>query len=75
MTKEECHLWFDTRRRGEAFLYQFLTEHNNFSINGGLNLSFDFKYNLDPKYLLLPIPQAEINTNTMISQADQNPGY
>ena len=71
----ECHLWFDTRRRGEAFLYQFLTEHNNFSINGGLNLSFDFKYNLDPKYLLLPIPQAEINTNTMISQTDQNPGY
>lgn len=71
----ECHLWYDTRRRGETTLFQFLTEHNNFSINGGLNLSFDFKYPLDSKFLLLPLPQIEVNTNTQIGQAGQNPGY
>jgi len=71
----ECHLWYDTRRKGETYLFNFLTEHNNFSVNGGLNLSFDYIYPLDAKFLLLPIPQNEINANTEISQSNQNPGY
>jgi hypothetical protein len=71
----EVHLWFDTRRKGEDYLFNFLTEHNNFSINGGLNLSFDTKYELDSKYMLLPIPAAEINANILINPSDQNPGY
>lgn len=71
----ECHLWYDTRRKGEAYLFNYLKEHNEFNINGGLNLSFDFVYPYDKKFLLLPIPQDEINANTALSQADQNQGY
>ncbi|MCO5286379.1 MAG: RagB/SusD family nutrient uptake outer membrane protein [Chitinophagaceae bacterium] len=71
----EVHLWYDTRRRGQDYLFNFFTQHNNFSLNGGLNLSFDYKYNLDAKYLLLPIPSSEINNNTAMTPSDQNPGY
>ncbi|MCO6498009.1 MAG: RagB/SusD family nutrient uptake outer membrane protein [Chitinophagaceae bacterium] len=71
----EVHLWYDTRRRGQDYLFQFLTEHNTFNVNGGLNLSFDYIYNLDAKYLLLPLPASEINNNTAMSPSDQNPGY
>lgn len=68
----ECHLWYDVRRRGEAELFKLLTEHNT---NPNFNPSFDVTYPLASRLMLFPIPATEINANTMISPADQNPGY
>jgi len=69
----ECHLWYDVRRRGQQYFFDFLTAHNTYpklKLNSG-----DVIYPVDARLLLLPIPAKEINANTMISQADQNPGY
>jgi hypothetical protein len=68
----ELHLWYDVRRRGVDKYVAFLKAHNDFS---KLNLSFDVKYPLDPRTMLLPIPASEINQNATISESDQNPGY
>jgi hypothetical protein len=68
----ECHLWYDTRRRGQADFFAFLTEHNT---HPTLNLAFDKIYPLNARLLLFPIPDKEINANTLINPSDQNPGY
>jgi len=72
----ECHLWHDVRRRGAAYLKAFFIEHNT---HATFNPAADKTYPTDDasvnKLLLIPIPEKEINTNTMMSPADQNPGY
>ena len=72
----ECHLYYDVRRRGAAAFKAFLLEHNT---HPTFNPSFDKAYPVDDasvnKLLLMPIPDKEINTNTMINPPDQNPGY
>lgn len=68
----ECHLWYDVRRKGETYFLNFLTEHNTHT---GLNTQFDKIYPLNTRLMLFPIPDKEINANSKISPADQNPGY
>jgi len=68
----ECHLYHDVRRRGQQYLFDFLTEHNT---HPTLNLAFDKIYPLNARLLLMPIPDKEINSNSMINPSDQNPGY
>ncbi len=68
----ECHLYYDVRRRGEENFMNFLKEHNT---HPGLNTQFDKIYPLNPRLMLLPIPDKEINANSKINPADQNPGY
>jgi len=72
----ECHLYYDVRRRGAAAFKAFLLEHNT---HPTFNPSFDKTYPTDDnsvnKLLLMPIPEKEINTNTLINPSDQNPGY
>lgn len=68
----ECHLWYDTRRKGLTYTMDFLKEHNT---HPALNPQFDRIYPLDPRLMLFPIPEREINTNSKIEPKDQNPGY
>jgi starch-binding outer membrane protein, SusD/RagB family len=72
----ECHLWHDVRRRGTEYLKAFFNEHNNHATFSAAN---DKKYPIDAasvtKLMLIPIPEKEINANTLIGPADQNPGY
>lgn len=72
----ECHLWHDVRRRGAAGLKAFFIEHNTHTT---FNAAADKTYPTDDatvnKLLLMPIPEKEINANTMIGPQDQNPGY
>jgi starch-binding outer membrane protein, SusD/RagB family len=68
----ECHLWYDVRRKGKDYFFEFLNEHNN---NPTLNLQFDKKYPLNERLMLFPIPDKEINANSKIDPKDQNPGY
>jgi starch-binding outer membrane protein, SusD/RagB family len=68
----ECHLWYDVRRKGKDYFFDFLNEHNN---NPALNLQFDKIYPLNAGLILLPIPDKEINANSKIDPKDQNPGY
>lgn len=68
----ECHLWFDVRRRGTDAFFAFLNEHNT---HPNLNTSYDIIYPLNERLMLLPIPDKEINANSMINPSDQNPGY
>lgn len=72
----EGHLWHDVRRRGAAYLKAFFIEHNTHST---FNATADRRYPTDDasvnKLLLIPIPEKEINANTMINPEHQNPGY
>lgn len=72
----ECHLYHDVRRRGTQYLKSFLTEHNTHST---FNATADKRYPVDDasvsKLMLMPIPEKEINANSRIEPADQNPGY
>lgn len=72
----ECHLYYDVRRRGAAYLKAFFIEHNT---HPTFNVTADKTYPTDDatvnKLLLMPIPEKEINANTMINPQDQNPGY
>ncbi len=72
----ECHLYHDVRRRGNQYLKAFLTEHNT---HPTFNATADKKYPVDDasinRLMLMPIPEKEINANTRIEPADQNPGY
>jgi hypothetical protein len=72
----ECHLYYDVRRRGANYLKTFFIEHNTHST---FNISADKTYPTDDvsvnKLLLMPIPEKEINANTMINPEHQNPGY
>lgn len=72
----ECHLYHDVRRRGAAYLKAFFIEHNTHST---FNVTADKLYPTDDvsvnKLLLMPIPEKEINANTLIGPEHQNPGY
>lgn len=72
----ECHLYHDVRRRGAAYLKAFFIEHNTHST---FNPAADKTYPTDDatvtKLLLMPIPEKEINANTLINPEHQNPGY
>ncbi len=68
----EGHIWYDVRRKGEKYYFDFINNHNNYP---KLNLSYDYKYMVDAKSLLLPIPAVELNSNQALSASDNNPGY
>ncbi|MCB0568544.1 MAG: RagB/SusD family nutrient uptake outer membrane protein [Phaeodactylibacter sp.] len=59
----EGHRWFDLKRTGRA-----IEVMNNAKGVNGENLG----YNLTPEHLLWPIPQAELDKNSKLTQ---NPGY
>jgi starch-binding outer membrane protein, SusD/RagB family len=72
----ETHEYFDTRRRGTAYLKSFFEHHNTHSLFNAVN---DFLFPTDDasltRLLLMPIPNSEINTNELIPPSQQNPGY
>jgi starch-binding outer membrane protein, SusD/RagB family len=68
----EFHIWYDVRRRGQTEFFNFLTEHNN---HPTFSVGNDKTYPLNARYLLLPIPEKEINLNFLIDPSNQNPGY
>lgn len=74
--------YFDLRRRGAQFLLDYWTAHNAHPNNCSKPSSekyndawFDCTPEMAQRALLLPFPTLEINSNNMISDADQNPGY
>jgi tetratricopeptide (TPR) repeat protein len=72
----EGHEFFDTRRRGEAYLSAYLQSHNS---HPKFNATNDFLFPTDAasvkRLLLMPIPSDELNSNRLITVADQNFGY
>lgn len=72
----ECHLWHDVRRRGASYLKAFFIEHNTHSsFNATADVTYPTSDATVTKLLLMPIPDKEINANTMIGPEDQNFGY
>jgi hypothetical protein len=72
----EVHEFYDTRRRGEAYLLKYYQQHN---AHPKFNATNDFLFPTDAasvkKNMLLPIPAEEMNTNRLIPPSAQNPGY
>jgi hypothetical protein len=72
----EVHEFYDTRRRGEAYLLKYYQQHNAHPL---FNAANDFLFPTDAasvkRNMLLPIPAEEFNYNTLITPADQNFGY
>ncbi len=72
----EGHEFYDTRRRGEAYLMAYLQRHNSHPL---FNATNDWLYPTDAasvkRLLLMPLPSDEINSNRLITPEDQNYGY
>src|SRR6187401_35679 len=72
----EVHEFYDTRRRGEAYLLKYYQQHNSHPL---FNATNDFLFPTDAasvkRNLLLPIPAEEFNYNLLLTPADQNFGY
>jgi hypothetical protein len=72
----ETHEFFDTRRRGAAYLKAYFEHHN---AHPSFNEANDFRFPVDEasvnRLLLMPIPSDEMNSNQLINASDQNPGY
>ena len=66
----EGHRWMDLRRTKQLVRYNniFNTELAGNAVSRMSNASGDIKW-------YRPIPQAEINSNNSITEADQNKGY
>ena len=64
----ETTRWMDLRRTRQLVRYNVAFNPNVSSVADMANVDGEIKW-------LRPIPAAEIETNTGISQADQNPGY
>ncbi|MDD4032796.1 MAG: RagB/SusD family nutrient uptake outer membrane protein [Bacteroidales bacterium] len=78
----EQHEYYDLRRRGAEYLLNYIKKHNadkNNNFNAASSSYSDVQYpetiEFATKALLLPFPQTEIDSNNMISDQDQNPGY
>jgi starch-binding outer membrane protein, SusD/RagB family len=77
----ELDEYFQVRRRGKDYFKALLDEHNAYPAvraNAGA-FRLDFIAPTDDatmnRIMLLPIPIAEMSTNNLIKQSDQNPGY
>jgi tetratricopeptide (TPR) repeat protein len=72
----ELHAFYDTRRRGEAYLLTYFQHHNSHPL---FNATTDFLFPTDAasikRAMLMPIPSDEMNYNHLITPADQNFGY
>jgi tetratricopeptide (TPR) repeat protein len=72
----EVHEFYDTRRRGEAYLLKYYQQHN---AHPKFNAANDFLFPTDAasvkRNMLLPIPAEEFNYNRLLTPADQNFGY
>lgn len=72
----EVHEFYDTRRRGEAYLLKYYQQHNAHPL---FNAANDFLFPTDAasvkRNMLLPIPAEEMNTNRLIPPSAQNFGY
>lgn len=72
----EVHEFYDTRRRGEAYLMNYFQQHNSHPL---FNATNDYLLPTDAtsikRLMLMPIPSDEINSNSLIPQSDQNFGY
>jgi len=74
--------FFDIRRRGTDYLLSYIMKHNadpNNNYNAADSKYSDIQYSVASDFItramLLPFPQSEIDSNNMISDEDQNPGY
>ena len=74
---QEGHSFMEVRRRGYEFLKQIIDRHNSdpscFFDNP--DRWTDNRIIDSEKMWLIAIPQSEINSNSEINDADQNPGY
>jgi hypothetical protein len=69
----EVHEFYDTRRRGEAYLLKYYQQHNSHPRFVEAN---DFLFPTDAasvkRNMLMPIPAEEMNTNRLIPPSEQN---
>jgi hypothetical protein len=72
----EVHEFFDTRRRGEAYLLAYFQQHN---AHPKFVAADDFLFPTDAnsikRVMLMPIPSDEMNYNRLIPPSAQNFGY
>ncbi|WP_310391843.1 RagB/SusD family nutrient uptake outer membrane protein [Hymenobacter sp.] len=68
----EMHMWYDVRRKGTDYYLRAIRKHNN---NPTFAVGFDFRMSENLRTMLLPLPENELNANTALTPADQNPGY
>lgn len=78
----EQHEFYDLRRRGPEYLLSYIKKHNahptnNFKAASSSYSDIQYPETMEfvTKAMLLPFPQTEIDSNNMISDEDQNPGY
>lgn len=67
--------FFHVRRRGWDFFREFVILRHNSHPKYDFTKSMDLLYPDNPRIMVLPIPESEINTNSKITSSDQNPGY
>ena len=74
--------YFDLRRRGVQFLLDYWTAHNAHPTTSAKPSSTKYKDDwfictreMAERFMLLPFPTLEINSNNAITDNDQNPGY
>ncbi len=72
----EVHEFYDTRRRGEAYLKAYFEHHN---AHPRFVAADDYLFPTDAasvkRLMLMPIPSDEINANSLIPPSEQNFGY
>jgi hypothetical protein len=72
----EVHEFYDTRRRGEAYLLKYYQQHN---AHPKFVAADDFLFPTDAasikRNMFMPVPAEEMNTNRLIPPSEQNYGY
>jgi hypothetical protein len=71
----EGHDFFNVRRRGYDYFKKHVIEpHNNHPVYD-FSKSRDVQYPDNPRIMVIPIPEDELNANPQMSASEQNPGY
>ena len=73
--QQEGHDFFNVRRRGYDYFKKFVIEYHNNHPDYDFTKLRDIEYPDNSRIMVMPIPESEINSNSEISEADQNSGY
>ena len=71
----ELHEYFNNRRRGYEWFKKYVIEAHNNHPGYDFSKPRDILYPDNPRIMVMPIPEDELNSNPNMSASDQNSGY
>jgi len=71
----ELHEYFNNRRRGYEWFKKYVIEAHNNHPGYDFSKPRDVLYPDNPRIMVMPIPEDELNSNPNMSASDQNAGY